>query len=530
MSILTFRLFLLLQLTLFVRVGLTQEDKFQWAVPYPSGHYSPVATSSADESIRYSGNGTFQSRDSKTSACVDYTTYSQQGHGSLTTGLYKLPDQRPPENCRTFTIHEVEQKIKEMQKTIVDPELFRLFYNTYPNTLDTAVKWKGTSNTTGEELTFLITGDINAMWLRDSANQLQSYYPLLKPSSNANSIASLYRGAINLHARYLLNNPFCNAFQPPEESGLAPETPKSSPRPDSVSPAMTELTFECKYELDSLAAFLQLSNEYYNATKDAQFFTKFNWLKAVATVVDTAHKMQTSTYSADGSVNDIAYHFLRTDTSATETVALDGTGYPVADGTGLIRSAFRPSDDSTIFQFLIPANMMFSYNLEKAAELVSLAKQSDLATRMKSMAKSVRDGIQEHAVIQHGKFGKVYAYEIDGFGSRNLMDDANVPSLLSAPFLGFLPKHDAVYQNTRKFILSASNPYYMRGPVISAVGGPHAGLRKAWPMANIIQILTSDDDAEITKLLSQILSTTAGLGLIHESINSANALDYSRPW
>jgi meiotically up-regulated gene 157 (Mug157) protein len=284
--------------------------------------------------------------------CPEYIDYAKQVHEPLSSGKYKLAYQRPTEECRTFKSSGVEETVSRMQTVIKDPDLARLFQNSYPNTLDTAIKWKGyAADNAEEELTFIITGDINAMWLRDSSNQMQSYLPLLNASSDPNSIASLYRGVINLQARYLLTSPYCNSFQPPVESGIAPAANDAGSL-DTVYPAYSNSSvFECKYELDSLAAFLQISTDYYNATGDLEFFSKYNWIQGIEQVLKVAQNMTTPTYAPDGMVLESPYTFTRYTTRSTETFSNDGLGNPVANGTGLIRSGFRPSDDSTIFQF-----------------------------------------------------------------------------------------------------------------------------------------------------------------------------------
>lgn len=304
------------------------------------------------------------------------------------------------------------------------------------------------------------------MWLRDSANQMRSYKALLEANTSSSSLASLFRGAINLQARYLLTSPHCNAFQAPVESGKPPGD-NSAADTDVVTPAYDKnFVFECKYELDSLSAFLQLSYDYYDKTQDSSFFGKFQWVEAITTVLDTAEALLIGTYADDGHVNVSPYTFQRTTTSASETLLNKGTGSPVRGGTGLVRSAFRPSDDSTIFQLFIPANMMFSSYLGKCAEIMSKI-DSDLSDRMNNLADNVRRGIDAYGKVQHQVYGQIYAYEVDGFGSSNLMDDANVPSLLSAPIIDYLDASDTTYQNTRKFVLSTYNPYYMHGPVLN---------------------------------------------------------------
>ncbi|PVH96711.1 glycoside hydrolase family 125 protein [Periconia macrospinosa] len=465
--------------------------------------------------------------------CPDYVQYYRVSHEPLSSGKYKLAYQRPEERCRTFNSSDVEDTVKRLEGVIKDPDLYRLFQNSYPNTLDTAIKWKGVAaDNSEEELTFVITGDIDAMWLRDSSNQMQSYLPILKASNDRNSTASLYRGVINLQARYLLTSPYCNSFQAPVESTIPPAKNGAADR-DVVFPGYDESkVFECKYELDSLAAFLEVSENYYKATEDLAFFSKFKWTQAIEAILKVAEDQMTPTYAPDGAVLPQPYTFVRYTTRATETLANDGIGNPVANGTGLVRSAFRPSDDSTIYQLFIPANMMFSAYLSSTADIMARLNTSNsgaLADRMKSLSKSISNAIETHGTVNHPDYGQIYAFEVDGYGGQTIMDDANIPSLLSAPFNTYQVNPDT-YKNTRALVLGATNPYFMRGPVINAVGGPHQGPGKAWPMASIVRILTSSDDNEIIRELREIVSSTAGLGLIHESINSFNANDYTRPW
>jgi meiotically up-regulated gene 157 (Mug157) protein len=485
-------------------------------------------------------------------SCPEYSGYSQSLHDPYSTGKYQLAYQRPTPSCRTFNSSEVESTITRLASVIRDPDLYRLFENSFPNTLDTAIKWRGTAqNNSAEELAFIITGDINAMWLRDSANQVASYLPLLTASSDPDSLASLFRGVINLQARYVLTSPFCNSFQPPVESGLGPATNGAASGDQVVPPYDSEKVFECKYEIDSLAALLAVSANYHAATGDVAFFGRFQWVSAMQAVVSTARAMMdTPTYGSNGTVLASPYMFTRQTTRTTETLANDGLGNPVGSGTGLVRSAFRPSDDSTIYQLFIPGNMMFSRYLALAAEIMAeLGDQAPvgLANEMRDMAQGIKHAIEMYGVVvpapvSAGGGAKsietgstIYAYEVDGFGSANIMDDANIPSLLSAPLFGYVNTSDAVYQRTRARILDAQNnvngnPYFMRGPVMDAVGGPHIGPGMAWPMASIVRILTSVDDDEIITALGQVLSSTNRLGLIHESVNSFDSTRWTRQW
>ena len=369
------------------------------------------------------------------------------------------------------------------------------------------------------------------MWLRDSANQMQSYMPLLNASASNDSLASLYRGVINLQSRYIQTAPYCQSFQPPIEAGIQPAV-NSAANGDFVTPGYNNSSvFECKFELDSFAAFLELSTDYYNRTQDAAFFAKFQWDEAVQTILNVAEAMMQPTYAPNGSVNTSPYTFARMTTNSEGTLDNSGSGNPVGADTGLIRSPFRPSDDAAIYQLFIPANAMFSRYLASAAQIMStIAGQETPASKMIDLSNSLKQAIAAYGVVNTAKFGDVYAYEVDGFASHNLMDDANIPSLLSLPLFGFVDVNDQTYQNTRQFVLSTSDPYFMRGPVISSVGGPHDGPGYAWPMASIVRILTSDNVTEIQGQLKELLSSTDGLGLIHESINTFDQSKWTRQW
>ncbi|KAK4120073.1 glycoside hydrolase family 125 protein [Parathielavia appendiculata] len=476
--------------------------------------------------------------------CPDYSIYSKSRHEPFSSGKHALSSARPAPSCRTFNSTTVETLLSNMTLALADPDLYRLFENTYPNTLDTAIRWRGhAADNRAEELAFIITGDIDAMWLRDSANQLQSYLALVEPDPAAanqpDSIASLYRGVINLQARYLLTAPFCNSFQPPPESGIPPASNPAAAS-DIVFPTYDKsAVFECKYELDSLAAFLQLSTDYYETTHDADFFGKFLWLEALQAVLETAKSMTAPTYDPDtGAVLPSAYTFTRQTTRSTETMANDGLGSPVRE-TGMIRSAFRPSDDATMLQFLVPANMMFARYLGSAKLIVdALADRAPagLADEMAAFSTSIREAVTKHGIVpvvstNGSGVETVYAYEVDGYGGAVVMDDANLPSLLAAPLSGDLSNIDPVYVRTRARLLSADgNPYFMKGSVLDAIGGPHAGPGMAWPMASIVRILTSNDDEEIVRVLRELIGSTDGLGLMHESVNSNNASQWTRQW
>ncbi|OTA99030.1 glycoside hydrolase family 125 protein [Hypoxylon sp. CI-4A] len=460
--------------------------------------------------------------------CPSYSSFSQSRNPPRTSGAYKLASQRPTPGCRTFNSTVVEDAITRLKDTIYDEELFRLFENTYPNTLDTAIRWRGVAaNNSDEELAFAITGDINAMWIRDSANQIAPYKMVLKDKKD--DIASIFRGVINLQGRYLIISPYCNAFQPPPESGMSPA---SNGGQYSVTPSYDRsIVFTCNFELDDFGGFLQLSHDYYTATGDADFFGKFQWINAVQSILAASRAMQQPTYDKDGKWVPPAYTFQSQTMSASGTLGNNGFNNPVND-TGMVRSPFRPSDDSAIYDFQIPANMMLSRYLDSTAKIVDQLPNAPkhLAQEMRDMAGQIREAITHWGVVKAPNGQNIYAYEVDGFGGQNLMDDANVPSLLSAPFLGYLDKDDPTYQATRAFVLSRQNPWWNVGPYINAVGSPHIRPGAAWPMSAIMRAMTTDDETEIVTAIKDVLSTTDGYGLIHESVDTFNPSSWTRQW
>jgi len=421
--------------------------------------------------------------------------------------------------------------------------------------IDPVTKTALSNVTTDEELAYVITGDIDAMWLRDSASQVYSYVSLLEPSKDPDSLASLWRGLINSHARYIIISPYCHSFQPPPESGVPASSNGAYSQNHPNPPYNPSLVFDCKWELDSLASFLQISTAYYERTKDLEFFQKYKWIQAVKAAVDAAGAMRLGTYAKDGKVEKSAWTFTGWTNRGSETLTNDGLGNPTKQN-GMVRSAFRPSDDACIYQLLVPANMMFAKYLEESSfimEKLEGAEAKNLTTVMRDFALGIRKGIDRDAVVHHRDFGDIFAYEIDGYGGVNLMDDANVPSLLSIPLFDYThskfplpepakgdPKRDyeKIYANTRNFVNSDSNPYFSKGPQLSAIGGPHLGPGKGWPMAAIVRSITAfsigksekDVEEEVKEQLKMVLDSTSGTGVVHESVNAWVEGDWTRAW
>ena len=310
-----------------------------------------------------------------------------------------------------------------------------MFENCFPNTLDTTVHFDG------KEDTFVYTGDIHAMWLRDSGAQV---WPYVQLANKDPELKKMLAGVINRQFKCINIDPYANAFNMNSEGGEW----------------MSDLTdmkpelHERKWEIDSLC-------------------------------------------------------------------------YPIR----LIASAFRPSDDATTFQFLVPSNFFAVTSLRKAAEILNTVNRKPaLAKECTALADEVEKALKKYAVCNHPKYGKIYAFEVDGFGNQLLMDDANVPSLIALPYLGDVKVTDPIYQNTRKFVWSEDNPYFFKGSAGEGIGGPHIGYDMIWPMSIMMKAFTSQNDAEIKTCIKMLMDTDAGTGFMHESFNKNDPKNFTRAW
>ena len=427
--------------------------------------------------------------------------------GLFAFGKTSFESKRPILSERKFTSKAVEDVISNLKKQIADPELAWLFENCFPNTLDTTVDFEIID---GKPDTYVITGDIDAMWLRDSTAQVWPYLPLIKNDAH---LQQLIKGVINRQVKCIHLDRYANAFYKDEN--------KISEWKSDIT-EMKPGMHERKWEIDSLCYPIRLAHQYWKLTEDTTPFDA-DWQQSIGLIVKTFKEQQRK----DGQG---PYSFERTTAWATDGVPLGGYGYPVKP-VGLICSMFRPSDDATIFPFLIPSNFFAVTSLKNAAEMVqSIRDNNTLANECLQLANEVEKALQQYAIINHDKFGKIYAYEINGFGSFNLMDDANVPSLLSLPYLNTVKENDPVYVNTRKFVLSENNPFFFKGTAGEGIGGPHAGMDMIWPLSIIMRGLTSNNEAEIKKCLSMLKNSNAGTGFMHESFNKNDVNNFTRKW
>lgn len=424
-------------------------------------------------------------------------------------------DNRPPVNERKFVSKVIDDLIVNITAKIKDPTLALLFTNCLPNTLDTTVL--NFTYVNGLPDTFVVTGDIPAMWLRDSTNQV---FPYLPYASQDPALQKMLLGVVLRQAKSIMIDVYANAFI---DTYINITSPWGGD--DRIPKMNTSVVWEGKYELDSLAAFFKLSYHYYKYTNDTTHLLNPTWRNAVYKAVSTIQVQQQSTLDD----NPPNYYFQRSAMNPTDTLQ-HGIGFP-ASYTGMSKSPFRPSDDSHALPFPIAANSMAVVTLLDLATLFDgPANNASFAADLRSLAAQIQKGINNYGVMNHPVFGSVLGYEVDGFGNSYFMDDANIPSLLSLPYLGACDNEDPLYLNTRKYLLSSYNPYYFSGSVASGIGGPHVGIGYIWPMAIIMQAQTSEDDAEIVQCLEWLKISSDGTGFMHESFNRNNVSDYTRSW
>lgn len=439
---------------------------------------------------------------------------SSLGFGFLMTpysfNFFEMNDfvsRRPEFSKRKFVSVSVENAIKKIKKSIADQELAWIFENCFPNTLDTTVSHYQKK---GKPYTYVITGDIDAMWLRDSSAQVFPYLSLAKEDEK---LKDLLKGVINKQVEFVLLDPYANAFYDDNQKISEWKNDYTEMKPG---------VHERKWEVDSLCYVMRLSYHYWKTTGDASIFDE-DWKKAMLLILKTFKEQQRKE-------NKGPYKFQRGNGNPLDTQFGGGYGNPT-NKNGLIHSMFRPSDDATFYPFLISSNMFAVVSLKQISEIFEkYFKCLGVENQFAALANEVDAAIKDYAIFERKEFGKIYALEVDGFGNALFMDDANVPNLLSIPYLGYATYHDEIYKNTRRFSLSKSNPWFNEGKFAKGIGGPHVGENKIWPLGLIMQALTTEDDEEIVYCLKILKNTHAGTGFIHESFNVNNPKDYSRSW
>lgn len=437
---------------------------------------------------------------------ANYAAEICEADNTLVASPYQV-NNRPPKDSRLFRSAAVETTIEQIKALLTNAKLAWMFENCFPNTLDTTVHYRIGED--GKHDTFVYTGDIHAMWLRDSGAQVWPYVQFAKDDL---ALKNMLEGVIRRQFKCIILDPYANAFNDGPTGGEWM----------SDFTDMTPDVHERKWEIDSLCYPLRLAYEYWKKTGDSSIFDN-DWLLAMDKILATFKEQQR--YEGTG-----RYIFRRKTERALDTLNNDGLGAPVKP-CGLIVSSFRPSDDATTLQFLVPSNFFAVSSLRKAAEILqTVNKDNTKAEACRALADEVETALHKYAIYNHPEFGQIYAFEVDGFGNQLLIDDANAPSLLSLPYLTDVAIDDPIYQNTRRFVWSESNPYFFKGKAGEGIGGPHIGYNMVWPMSIMMKAFTSTDNTEIAECMNMLLATDAGTGFIHESFNKDNADDFTRAW
>ena len=430
------------------------------------------------------------------------------GKFSFATTRQDFPVVRVAENERNFKSPVIEDVIKKFQSKVKNKELAWLFNNCFPNTLDTTVFYEEKN---GRPDTYVITGDIDAMWLRDSSAQV---YPYLQFTKQDKALHKLIAGVINKQTYFILKDPYANAFYNDET--------KISKWAETDRTDMKTGIHERKWEIDSLCYPIRLAYRFWKVTGDTSPFDA-QWKEAIALTLKTFREQQRK--------DDLGpYKFERETAWATDGIPMGGYGYPVKPN-GLICSMFRPSDDATIYAYLIPSNFFALTSLRQASEMVRvISKDKKLAADLMELGAEIDAALKQHAITTHPRYGRIYAFEVNGFGSYNLMDDANVPSLLAMPYLGGVTAQDIIYKNTRNYVWSLDNPFFFKGKYAEGIGGPHIGLDMIWPMSIIMKAMTSSSDSEIKWCIDTLRETHGGTGFMHESFHKDDPKKFTRSW
>lgn len=385
---------------------------------------------------------------------------------------------------------------------IKDEKLSKMFVQCFMSTFDTTAKFEKDGSC------FVITGDIPAMWLRDSSAQVNHYIPFAKVSEEAYRIIF---GLICRQVGCILTDPYANAFNR-EADGKGQTKDKT----DYKSPYV----WERKYEIDSLCYPVRLAYRFWKEVGETRHFT-FEFHKAITKIIEL--------WTLEQNHKNSPYFFKRYFCPKLDTLSHKGKGNPVAY-TGMTWSGFRPSDDACEYGYLVPSNMFAVVVLGYISEIASdVYKDLNLSKKALELMSEIQQGINTFAIARF-EDKDVYAYETDGYGNHNLMDDANVPSLLSLPYLGYCAKENKIYRNTRALILSSGNPYYYEGASAKGIGSPHTPKNHIWPISLCMQGLTSNSESEILDIIHTLRDTDAGTNYMHESFHKDNPEKFTREW
>lgn len=416
----------------------------------------------------------------------DYESSSRISHEPLSLGPLRLSYARPAADCRSISSKMVEDTISHVKASLRSPDLARIFENSYPNALDTAMQFHHPDSS--------VKVDLNLIPLHSAAQQLRPYRRLIADDP---VIANLYRGIIKTQVYQLSDSFKCRQ----ENSG------------GDSSQSMLQEQSLCQISIEDLAYFLQISADYLQYAIDPLFFDDIKWLDSVNQVLDIV----------ENNAKDFPCVEAKTQAHGCASKSVKLVAFPLPA---------RPSNSTTVYPYVIPSNAFLSAQLSRAADIASSLIKGESATeRLRSLAAGIKNGIDSFGKASNGKFGQVYAYETDGQGNHVFFDDARFPNLLALPSIGFASIQDATYLNTRRMILSSEgNPDHYAGKQISGIGSFSTGRGRVWPLSLLFAIQTTTDPQEVLRLLNVVGNSTAGTGLIHESIDINDANVYSRPW
>ena len=389
--------------------------------------------------------------------------------------------------------------VADFEKRITDESLKEVFHKCFFNTIETTTFFEDDGSA------FIITGDIPAMWLRDSSAQVMQYLYFAKQCP---SVQKLIKGLLKKQFSYILIDAYANAFnREANGNGHAYDLDQQSP-----------WVWERKFELDSLCYPLWLLLRYYEKTGDRSCMDGL-FFKAFDKIIEVFRIEQ------DHAEKSAYYHEIK----GCGKKHWCGRGTAVSGG-GLVWSGYRPSDDKCSYGYYLPGNMFIVAVLTKLAPVFrDILGDAERAKICERLAGEIQTELERLAVVEiDGK--KVYALETDGLGNYNLMDDANIPNLLAMPYYEYPYIDKEIYENTRTRMLSFANPYYFEGKTLKGIGSPHTPKNRVWPLSLIIQALTSDDVCEIEDCIQMVVNSTGGTGYIHESVHKDNDRIYSRAW
>lgn len=372
----------------------------------------------------------------------------------------------------------------------------------FANTLQTTVK------ILEDKTTFLLTGDIPAMWLRDSTAQVRPYLVIAKEDKD---IENMILGLVERQFKFINLDPYANAFN--EESNNAGH------QDDHTD--MNPWIWERKYEIDSLCYPVQLAYLLWKSTGNTKQFSE-NFVSGIKKILDL--------WKVEQNHDNSPYNFIRDTWRKEDTLINDGKGAPV-DVTGMTWSGFRPSDDACQYGYLVPSNMFAIVVLDYAKEIFrEILKDDEMVTRISTLRNEIQEGIDRYSKVKNADGNEIYAYEVDGKGNYNIMDDSNIPNLISAPYLGYCDENDELYLETRKTLLSKENPYFYEGKYAKGIGSSHTPQNYVWPIALAMEGLTTSDKNEKERILNLLVECDGGTNLMHEGFDVNDPTKYTREW